>query len=254
MVYDLCATAWCEFVKYLLVQTTCHANKIDVHCSCKISDELNMVSYITKENKIRKRGRIVLMKQYFESTLLAMVYLSTQRGPRDLGCFTDDEHKHSLRKYLLKDLYDGAEVACYDQLRLTKRKFHDLCAMLRAKCALSDNVYVTVEEKVTMFLHVLGHGLKMRLLRGQYSRSLWTNSTHFPEVLKAILSLHGVFIKLPDPSVEPPNDYKWKWFPNALGALDGCHVNVCVNVADQGRYRNKNKLSALTCSMLSTGT
>jgi hypothetical protein len=118
-----------------------------------------MISYITEENKRRKRRRIVLMKQYFESTLLAMAYLSTQRSPRDLGCFTDDEHKHSLRKYLLKDLYDGAEVACYDQLRLTKRNFHDLCAMLRAKCGLSDSVYVTVEEKVAMFLLVVGHGL-----------------------------------------------------------------------------------------------
>jgi hypothetical protein len=62
MMSDLCATSWCQFVKYLLVQTICHANKIDVHCSCKMSDELDMVSYITKENKRRKRGRIVLMK------------------------------------------------------------------------------------------------------------------------------------------------------------------------------------------------
>jgi hypothetical protein len=177
-----------------------------------MSDELDLVSYISEENKRRKRKRIVLIKQYFESALLAMAYLNTQRGPRDLGSFTDDEHKHTLRKYLLKDMYDGTEVACYDQLRLTKRNFHDLCAMLREKCGLRDSVYVTVEEKVAMFLLVVGHGLKMRLLRGQYKRSLWTISSHFSTVLTAILSLHGEFVKLPDPSVRPPNDYKWKWF------------------------------------------
>ena len=104
------------------------------------------------------------MKLYFESTLLALAYLSTRRLPRDLGSFNDDEHKLSLRKYLLKDMYDGTEVACYDQLRLTKRNFHDLCAMLREKCGLRGSVYVTVEEKVAMFLLVVGHGLKMRLL------------------------------------------------------------------------------------------
>jgi hypothetical protein len=109
-------------------------------------------------------------------------------------------------------MYDGAEVACYDQLQLTKRNFHDLCAMLRDKCGLRDSVYVTVEENVAMFLLVVGHGLKMRLLRGQYKRSLWTISSHFSTVLTAILSLHGEFVKLPDPSVRPPNDYKWKWF------------------------------------------
>jgi hypothetical protein len=125
-----------------------------------MSDELAMVSYITKENKRRKKRRIVLMKHFFESTLLALYYVSTQRVPRDLGSFTDDEHRHSLRKYLLKDMYDGSEVACYDQLCLTKRNFHDLCTMLREKCGLRESVYVAVEEKVAMFLLVVGHGLK----------------------------------------------------------------------------------------------
>jgi hypothetical protein len=97
-----------------------------------------------------------------------------------------------------------------------------------------------VEEKVAMFLLVVGHGLKLRLLRSDYKRSLETISRHFSDVLTAILSLSAKFIKLPDPSIQPPDDYKWKWFGNALGALDGCHVDVCVPVADQGRrYRNR---------------
>ena len=58
-------------------------------------------------------------------------------------------------------------------------------------------------------------------------------------MLSAILSLSGEFIKLPDPSNQPPDDYKWKWFGNALGASDECHVDVCVDVADQGRHRNR---------------
>ena len=40
--------------------------------------------------------------------------------------------------------------------------------------------------------------------------------------------MHGEFIKLPDANVQPPDDYKWKWFGGALGALDGCHVDVSV--------------------------
>ncbi|XP_073365423.1 uncharacterized protein [Aegilops tauschii subsp. strangulata] len=194
-----------------------------------------MISYITEENKRRKRKRIILTELYFESVLLGMAYLISQRAPRGIGSFSDDEHKHTLRKYLLKDMYDGSEVACYDQLRLTKRNFHDLCTMLRERCGLSGSVYVTVEEKVAMFLLVVGHGLKMRLLRGTYKQSLGTISTHFSAVLSAILSMHGEFIKLPDANVQPPDDYKWKWFGDALGALDGCHVDVSVPVAAQGR-------------------
>ena len=140
---------------------------------------------------------------------------------------------------MLKEMYDGSEVTCYDNLRLTKRNFHGLCIILREKCGLRDSVYVSVEEKVAMFLLVVGHGLKMRLLRGTYKRSLETIIRHFNDALTAILSLSAEFVKLPDPSVQPPDDYKWKWFGNALGSLDGCHVDVCVAVADQGRYRNR---------------
>ncbi|CAM0902883.1 unnamed protein product [Alopecurus aequalis] len=170
------------------------------------------------------------------------------QGEKDQKEIPSEIIEEKIKEYLLKDMYDGAKVACYDQLRLTKRNFHDLCAMLREKCGLCDSVYVAVEEKVAMFLLVVGHGLKMRLLRGQYKRSLWTISSHFSKVLKAILCLHREFIKLPDPSVQPPNNYKWKWFPDALGALDGCHIDDCVNVADQGRYRNRKQ--AITSNMI----
>jgi hypothetical protein len=210
--------------------------------------QLDLVSRITEENKSRKRKRILLTKKYFEMSCLVLAYLSTQRAPRDLGYFNDNEEKVAYRKYILKTTYDGSETACYDKLRLTKRNFHDLCAMLREKCGLKDSTLVTVEENVAMFLQVVGHGIKMRMLGGTYQRSLETISRNFSTVLSATLSLSGDFIKLPDPTVEPPNDYKWKWFGNALGALDGCHIPVFVSTADKGRYRNRHQ--EITTNML----
>ena len=153
-----------------------------VHCSCIMSD-LELVSFINEENKRRKRRRIIFTELYFEAVVLGLAYLSSQRGPRDLGCFNDDERRHTLRKYLLKEMYDSSEVTCYDELCLTKRNFHDLCIMLRERCGLHESVYVAVEEKVVMFLLVVGHGLKMRLLRGTYKCSLETISRHFSDVL-----------------------------------------------------------------------
>jgi hypothetical protein len=55
--------------------------------------ELDLVACINEENNRRKRKRILLMEKYFESFLLGIAYLSTQRAPRDLGSFSDDEHK-----------------------------------------------------------------------------------------------------------------------------------------------------------------
>ncbi|TVU50267.1 hypothetical protein EJB05_01633, partial [Eragrostis curvula] len=39
------------------------------------------------------------------------------------------------------------------------------------------------------------------------------------------MSLSHEFIKLPDPAVVLPEDPKWKWFEDCLGALDGTHIN-----------------------------
>ena len=214
-------------------------------CSIIMSNQ-ELVDYVTEENKRRKRKRLVLTKMYFEVSMLALAYVSTQRAPRDLGAFTEFEEKVAYRKYVLKKTYNGSETRCYDELRLTKRNFHNLCAMLREKCGLKDTKFVTVEENVAMFLQVVGHGTKMRMIR--FERSLETTSRHFKNVLDAILSLTGEFIKLPEPAATPPDDYKSKWFPDALGALDGCHIPVFVNAADKGRYRNRKQ--DITTNML----
>ena len=43
---------------------------------------------------------IKLAEMYFEC-VLAVAYLNTRRGPRDLGNFSDDECRCTLMKYLL---------------------------------------------------------------------------------------------------------------------------------------------------------
>ena len=145
------------------------------------------------------------------------------------------ERDVARRKQMLRNLYQGSDVYCYDSLHLTKRSFFDLCAVLRERCAMSDTLNVSVEEKVAMFLLIVGHGIKMRIIRSRYGWCLEPISRHFNEVLQGVLSLCHEFIKLPDPSVVEPEDYKWKWFQDCLGALDGTHIDVLVPLADQGR-------------------
>jgi hypothetical protein len=169
----------------------------------------------------------------------------------ELGDFSEEEAENRIRRQMLRNIYMGPNLYCYDTLRFTKRSFFDLCAMLRERAGLKDTFHVTVEEAVTIVLLVLGHGMKFRLIRSTYRLTLEPISRHFNEVLGAILSLSHEIIKLPDPATELPEDHKWRWFPDGLGALDGTHVDVRVPLRKQGRYRNRKKaITATFCVKL----
>ena len=133
---------------------------------------LNICAYISEENERRKKRRKYMSTLFLATIVYVVAHVCFGRMPKEIGEFNDDEEQYRISRYLLRDMYDGSEVTCYDQLRVTKRSFHDLCVMLREKSRLRGSVHRNVEEKVAMFLHVLGHGVKMRVLRATYKQSL----------------------------------------------------------------------------------
>jgi hypothetical protein len=64
---------------------------------------------------------------------------------------------------------------------------------------MCDTLNVSVEEKVSIFLLVVGHGTKMRMIRSSYEWSLEPISRYFNVVLRGVLSLCHEFINLRDP-------------------------------------------------------
>lgn len=67
---------------------------------------------------------------------------------------------------------------------------------------------MSLEGKVAIFLLIVAHGMKMRLIRSTYGWSVEPISRHFNEVLQGVLSLSHELIKLPDPAVVQPEDPK----------------------------------------------
>ncbi|XP_021812810.1 uncharacterized protein LOC110755830 [Prunus avium] len=47
------------------------------------------------------------------------------------------------------------------------------------------------------------------------------------------------FWKLPEPIPENSTDYRWKWFKNCLGALDGTYIRVKVPEQEKPKYRTR---------------
>lgn len=122
---------------------------------------------------------------------------------------------------------------------MTRRTFTTLCRLLETNGGLSNSKHLCVDEQVAMFLHILAHHMKNRVIKFKFMRSGQTISKYFHDVLHSIIRLHGELLKRPEPVLENSTDERWKWFKNCLGALDGTYIRVRVPNQDKPRYRNQ---------------
>ena len=84
--------------------------------------------------------------------------------------------------------------------------------MLRTIGKLNDSKYVDVEEIVTLFLHILAHHVKNRVIKFRFLRFGETVSRHFNAVLNAVIRLQGVLLKKRELVSKNSTDERWKWF------------------------------------------
>ncbi|CAL5382364.1 unnamed protein product [Camellia sinensis] len=138
----------------------------------------------------------------------------------------------------LNRLVRNNDKDCHEQLRMNRHTFMRLCALIRTK-GVPDSKHVVLEEKVAMFLFVLGHHHKNRTVKFNFMRSGETVSKYFNEVLKVVLQLQGVLLKTPEPIIAGCTDDRWRWFQNCLGALDGTYVRVLPPAIEKPRYRSR---------------
>ncbi|KAL4021787.1 hypothetical protein IC575_020604 [Cucumis melo] len=103
--------------------------------------------------------------------------------------------------------------------------FRHSCHLRGPFFGLTSTEVVDVEEMVAMFLHILAHDVKNRVIQREFMRSGETISRHFNMVLLAVIRLHDELLKKPQ--------------PNCLGALDGTYIKVNVPASDRGRYRTR---------------
>lgn len=143
------------------------------------------------------------------------------------------------RHSFLNRLYRGTETDCIEQLRVSKKTFFKLCRILQEKGQLVKTKNVPIDEVVAMFLHILAHNLKYRVVHFSYCRSMETISRQFKNVLRAIMKVSKEYLKFHEYNLEGSVENKWRWFKNSIGALDGMHIPVTVSAEDRPRYRNK---------------
>ncbi|XVE86648.1 hypothetical protein DITRI_Ditri18aG0051600 [Diplodiscus trichospermus] len=98
---------------------------------------------------------------------------------------------------------------------------------------------MNVEEMVAIFLYIVSHHVKNRIIKREFVRSGVIVRRHFGLVLNSILRLQAVLLKKPEAVPENSTDFRWKWYKNCFGALDRTSIKVFAMDIDKPRYRTK---------------
>ncbi|KAK6128563.1 hypothetical protein DH2020_037707 [Rehmannia glutinosa] len=122
---------------------------------------------------------------------------------------------------------------------MTRGAFAKLCYLLKHVGGLKDSRYVSINEKAALFLFVLAHHKKNRIMRFDFKRSGQTVSRHFHDVLNAVLRLHNLLLVNPQAVDDNCTNPRWSSFKGCLGALDGTYIKVKVSETDKARYRTR---------------
>ena len=88
----------------------------------------------------------------------------------------------------------------------------ELCTLIRTIDQMQDSRLVIVEEQVAMFLHILAYHVKNCVIKFQFIRLGETVSRHFNAVLKAVLKLHSLLLRAPEPIRDNCTDDRWRCF------------------------------------------
>uniref|UniRef100_A0A9I9EHM4 DUF8040 domain-containing protein n=1 Tax=Cucumis melo TaxID=3656 RepID=A0A9I9EHM4_CUCME len=119
------------------------------------------------------------------------------------------ETRHRIRQLAYFRMIHGSDLVCRQSTRMDRRCFAILCHLLRTIAGLTSTEVVDVEEMVAMFLHILAHDVKNRVIQREFMRSGETISRHFNMVLLAVIRLHEELLKKPQPVPNECTDQRW---------------------------------------------
>jgi len=96
---------------------------------------------------------------------------------------------------------------------MRRAPFFKLCQLLRERNLLTDSLHSCVEEQVAMFLHIVGHNQRFRVIHQNWRRSIETVHRYFKEVLYAIGELRQDMIKAPSNETPLKISNNPRWYP-----------------------------------------
>ena len=169
------------------------------------------------EEERRKKAKVAVVKFWMDLQFM-MVWMSImmqglvtlcsrRRGLTSRYVLQFQEHRNNIFRLVYQD-----DSTCHHLLRMNRARFNKLCQMLKTIGGLNDTNNMLADEQVAMFLHILAHHAKNRVIRKMFGRSAEVISRHYHNVLNAVLRLQGVLLKRPVPIPADSTNYRWKYF------------------------------------------
>ncbi|KAL6345953.1 hypothetical protein AAG906_025233 [Vitis piasezkii] len=119
------------------------------------------------------------------------------------------------------DMIDGYPQTCYELFQMDKETFLNLCDHLKRHENLQDTRLVIVEETVVIFLLIVGHNVRMRVVIDRKILILLSNMAN--EVSLYVAS----------------NPKYFPWFKDCIGAIDGTRISAWVLIDRQNSFRGR---------------
>ncbi|KAH6813320.1 hypothetical protein C2S51_022338 [Perilla frutescens var. frutescens] len=142
----------------------------------------------------------------------------------------------------MAEVLNGPDDLCREMFRMDKHVFHKLSNTLRQRGMLRDTAGVMIEEQLAIFLNIVGHNERNRVIQERFQHSGETISRHFNNVLKAVKSLSREFLQPPSlttPSEILSSNRFYPYLEDCIGVIDGMHIPAHVPAKDQSRFRNR---------------
>lgn len=142
----------------------------------------------------------------------------------------------------LNHIYNCNDTEALWMLRMRRAPFASLVQTFRSRGLLEDNIHNSMEEQVVMFLHVVDHNQRFRVIHNTFRRSMETISRYFRQVLYAVGELRGEMIKSPTGRTPSKIRTSPRWYPyfkDCIGAIDGTHVTARVSRSQSAAYRGR---------------
>ncbi|XP_052625957.1 uncharacterized protein LOC128132975 [Lactuca sativa] len=164
---------------------------------------------------------------------MLLVDISSKKKKKRIERIKAKESEETGHAYT-QDLIHECPIQCFDMMRLSQDAFVLLCNHFTQRNWWQRSRTISVEEKMAIFLHVIGHNERFRAVKER--EIIVPTSSNTPR----------------NPS-ERHRRLK-NIFPGALGALDGTLVHAVVPVDEQTRYRGRGKDKYYLCDAAYTNT